>query len=74
MAFAENTLLQKMMVSGLEIVKTKQLVKLRKDVHATDRSSLLCNHQSEDDEYDGALPNPPPNIIISILIKVIIGL
>jgi hypothetical protein len=37
MAFAENTLLQKMMVSGLEIVKTKQLVKLRKGVHATDR-------------------------------------
>ena len=36
MAFAENTLLQKTMVRGLEIVNTKQLVKLRKGVHATD--------------------------------------
>ena len=69
------------MVSGLDIVNTKQLVKLRKGVHATDpacpgsliNASPLCNHQSEDDEYDGAPPTSSSSKHNYFNISVIIG-
>jgi hypothetical protein len=77
MALAENMLLQKTMVSGLEIVKTKHLVKLRKGVHATDpvcpgsliSASPLCkiiNPKRIGMMDHLPLPHPPPNRIISI--------
>jgi len=69
-------LLQKTMVSGLDIVNTKQPVKLRAGVHAIDpacpgsliNASPLCKiiNPKRISLMDLPLPHPPPNIIISI--------